>query len=230
MSELRTAYQILNKAIFWDFDGTLVYSEHLWSGSLYKTLQRYTSHTNITLDDIRPAMAHGFSWDYYDEDLHNLIGKKWWDFTFEHIRKVYKSVGITDSEIKSLLPLFKNVILEKENYHLYDDTIETLEKLKNKGFRHFLLSNNYPELDETMDKIGLSQYFDGMIISAQIGYDKPRKEIFEVALKAADHPEQCFMIGDNPQSDIKGAREVGIPAVLVHNDAGMELRDIPDII
>ena len=154
----------MNKAIFWDFDGTLVHSEHLWSGSLYRTLQRYTLHKDITLEDIRPPMSHGFSWDFYYEDM----------------QRVYKAVGITDSEAKELLPLFRKVLLEPENYHLYADTIQTLETLRSKGYRHYLLSNNYPELDITMDRIGLSQYFDGMIISAQVGFDKPRREIFEL--------------------------------------------------
>lgn len=208
----------MNKAIFWDFDGTLVHSEHLWSGSLYRSLQRYTLHKDITLEDIRPPMSHGFSWDFYYEDMREITGEKWWNYTFEHIHRVYKAVGITDSEAKELLPLFRKVLLEPENYHIYADTIQTLETLRSKGYRHYLLSNNYPELDITMDRIGLSQYFDGMIISAQVGFDKPRREIFELALETAGTPERCFMVGDNPQSDIKGALGVGIPAILVHNN------------
>lgn len=207
----------MNKAIFWDFDGTLVHSEHLWSGSLYRSLQRYSSHKDITLEEIRPPMSHGFSWDFYYEDLHELIGEKWWEYTFKHIFNVYKAVGITESEAKELLPLFRKVLLETENYHIYDDAVVTLETLREKGYRHFLLSNNYPELDITMEKLGLSKYFDGMIISAQVGYDKPRREIFEIALEKAGNPERCFMVGDNPQSDIKGALNVGISAILVHN-------------
>ena len=135
-----------------------------------------------------------------------------------NIYRVYKAVGITESEAKMLLPLFREVLLEPENYHLYGDTVSTLEMLREKGYRHYLLSNNYPELDVTMDKIGLSQYFDGMIISAQVGFDKPRREIFELALEMSGNPEKSFMVGDNPQSDIKGALGVGIPAILVHNN------------
>ncbi|MGN1134908.1 MAG: HAD family hydrolase [Oscillospiraceae bacterium] len=228
----------MNKTIFWDFDGTLVYSEHLWSGSLYRSLQRYTSHKDITLDEIRPPMSHGFSWDFYYEDMHELVGEKWWDYTFEHIFRVYKAVGITDSEAKTLLPLFRKTLLETENYHIYPDAVQTLETLQSRGYKHFLLSNNYPELDITMGKIGLAKYFDGMIISAQVGYDKPRHEIFEIALEKAGTPERCFMVGDNPQSDIKGAANIGIPAILVHNDnvqgfectVCTELSDILDIV
>ena len=39
----------MNKVIFWDFDGTLVYSEHLWSGSLLKTLERYTPKSDSAM-------------------------------------------------------------------------------------------------------------------------------------------------------------------------------------
>lgn len=207
----------MNKVIFWDFDGTLVYSEHLWSGSLLKTLERYTPDNKITLNEIRPPMAHGFSWDTPDENLGELIGEKWWDFTNEHIRNVYKAVGITEEETERLIPLFRKTILEPANYHLYPDTLETLKKLREMGFRHYMISNNYPELDVTANALGLDEYFDDYIISAQIGYDKPRREIFETAYLKADKPEKCLMVGDNPYSDIKGAEDFGILPVLVHN-------------
>ncbi len=48
------------KVVFWDFDGTLVYSNPLWSGSVYKALKDTDSGTKICFEDIRKHMAYGF--------------------------------------------------------------------------------------------------------------------------------------------------------------------------
>ncbi|MBQ8826536.1 MAG: HAD family hydrolase [Oscillospiraceae bacterium] len=207
----------MNKAIFWDFDGTLVYSRHLWSGSLLKTLERYTENNTVTLDNIRPPMARGFTWDEPDKTV-GLKDEAWWDYTNRHIADVYRAVGISESEITRLLPLYRLMIMEKENYLLYPDTFSVLSALKERGYKNYLLSNNYPELEEVAEALGLTDFLDGMIVSARVGYDKPRREIFDIALKAAGCPEKAYMAGDNPFSDIKGANSCGIPAILVHND------------
>ena len=55
-----------------------------------------------------------------------------------------------------------------------------------------------------------------MSVSGEIGYDKPRREIFEVAMRLAVHPDCCFFIGDNPIADGQGAANAGIHAMLVH--------------
>lgn len=211
----------INKVFFWDFDGTLVYSHHLWSGTLLKTLQLYTKDNKVTLEQIRSPMAYGFSWDTPDEDFTKLTGEKWWDFTFEHIRDVYKAVGMSDSETERLLPLFRRTILERSNFIIYPDAFRTLLCLRELGYRHYMISNNFPELTEICSDLGFDEYFDGYIVSARVGYDKPRREIFRLAYDMAGAPEECYMVGDNPRSDIKGALDFGMSAILVHNDNDM---------
>lgn len=211
----------INKVIFWDFDGTLVYSHHLWSGTLLKTLQLYTEDNKVTLEQIRPPMAYGFSWDTPDEDFTQTTGEKWWEFTLEHIRDVYKAVGLSDGDAERLLPLFRSTILERENFRIYPDAFDTLSQLREQGYRHYMVSNNFPELTDICHDLGFDRCFDGYIVSAQVGYDKPRREIFQLAYDMAGAPDECFMVGDNPRSDIKGALNFGIKAVLVHNDNDM---------
>ena len=66
--------------------------------------------------------------------------------------------------------------------------------------------------------LGLAEYFIDYIVSANIGYEKPRNEIFQYALKIADYPNNCFMIGDNPIADIQGGKSAGMKTILTHND------------
>jgi HAD superfamily hydrolase (TIGR01549 family) len=55
---------------------------------------------------------------------------------------------------------------------------------------------------------GLDQYFDHIVTSEEAGYDKPRKEPFELALaKMKPAGNRIWMIGDNPINDIQGAKE-----------------------
>ena len=56
------------------------------------------------------------------------------------------------------------------------------------------------------------------IVSANIGYEKPREEIFKHALSVAKFPNTCYMIGDNPIADIRGGKSVGMKSILVHRE------------
>jgi putative hydrolase of the HAD superfamily len=103
-----------------------------------------------------------------------------------------------------------------ENYALYVDTLPVLERLKAMDFSQYIVSNNYPELSHTAAILGLAPYFSGIIVSGEIGYDKPRREIFEAALELAGRPGCCFFIGDNPMADGQGAAGAGIRVLLVH--------------
>ncbi len=56
----------------------------------------------------------------------------------------------------------------------------------------------------------------GYILSASVGYEKPRKEIYEYAIAKAGNPEIKYMIGDNPITDYQGGLEAGMTPILVH--------------
>ena len=55
---------------------------------------------------------------------------------------------------------------------------------------------------------GLDHYFDHIVTSEEAGYDKPRREPFELAVDKMKPRGNCiWMVGDNSLNDIKGARE-----------------------
>jgi putative hydrolase of the HAD superfamily len=58
---------------------------------------------------------------------------------------------------------------------------------------------------------GLDELFDFVVTSEEAGKDKPDKKPFEVALeKLQIEPNDIWMIGDNPHSDMLGAGEMGM--------------------
>ena len=79
-----------------------------------------------------------------------------------------------------------------------------------------ILSNHVPELPSIVDGVGLGPLIDRVFSSAVTGYEKPHPESHRVAL-GGDPPGECFMVGDNIDSDVLGAEEVGLRAILVRD-------------
>jgi HAD superfamily hydrolase (TIGR01549 family) len=209
----------MKKVIFWDFDGTLVHSKHLWSNAIYDTLLNYIPDTSITFSQIRALTFDLYPWDTPDEDFTHLTGEQWWNHMEQRFCEKYLEVGVPADIARKAGTEIRDKILQKEKYHLYEDTLSTLVSCENLGYKNYILSNNYPELPQMIHQLKLSPYFDGIIVSGLVGYDKPRKEIFQIALERAGFPDICYMVGDNPKADIKGALDMKIPAVLVHHQA-----------
>lgn len=62
---------------------------------------------------------------------------------------------------------------------------------------------------------GISSYFDHLTISCEVGYLKPRKEIFESALRSLDvSPEEALHVGDLFDADVRGAASIGMHSLL----------------
>lgn len=82
-------------------------------------------------------------------------------------------------------------------------------------YKMYILSNGFTELQSRkMQSAGIAHYFDGMILSEDIGVNKPNPAIFTHALQVTESTaEESLMIGDNYEVDIEGAQRVGIDQV-----------------
>ena len=199
----------------WDFDGTLAYCNHVWSGSVFRALNETVADHTVTFQAIRRCNVSGFTWHTPDEDFTELVGEKWWEFMNAHFFRSFVSLGIDEKQAKIASEKVREIIMLPSNYNLFDDTVAALQKAKEKGHTNIILSNNYPELEVITDALGITKYFDRLIISGLVGYDKPRKEIFDIA--KSFYPDEDFvMIGDNPVADIIGGKAAGMTTVLVH--------------
>lgn len=86
--------------------------------------------------------------------------------------------------------------MAEENYCLYADARDTLERCFRLGYRNYLLTNNYPGIVETVQKLGIGDSFLAFVVSSHVGYNKPCKELFAYVKKLARASEICRMIGD----------------------------------
>ena len=142
--------------------------------------------------------------------------------------------GVTPSDAVSVCNAFRKNVVSYE-YVVYPEAKDVLRYFSEKGYKHYIISNNFPELREVFLRLGLDEEIAGYFISASVGYDKPRKEMFEYAMAKAGNPEVCYMIGDNPVADYEGGLNAGMKPVLVHKKAEgkvccEELTELFDII
>jgi putative hydrolase of the HAD superfamily len=156
------------KTLFWDFHGTLIRAEKLWSKSLYQAITHIWPDRTITLEQLSANQHPGtFPWDYPERDYRHLTDpEKWWQAMEQQFAAISQRSGWTAAEASQVAPTVRELILEPANFHLYEDAIQTLEALSGQGWRHILLSNNFPELPALMDQLDISRFFDQQIVSA----------------------------------------------------------------
>ena len=204
------------KVFCWDFDGTITVSNPLWTGCVVDALKLVEpSMDDSFFDVIRPYMAFGFPWHTPEKDYSEYTGDAWWELMEKHFCKSYIECGINSAIAYEAAPKVKSIITQKSRYIIYDDANETLCKLRQHGAKNILLSNNYPELRSVLKALEVEKYFDEIIISAEVGYNKPNKEIFDIA-KSKYPDADYYMIGDSINADIIGGKQNGMTTVLVH--------------
>jgi putative hydrolase of the HAD superfamily len=222
---------MMNKVIFWDFDGTLVPFTS-WHLAVIDVLNECEPGHHIETEQIRPFLRDGFFWHRPEEPhLHLNNPDRWWQALEPLFIKCYQGIGYADKRAKELAGQVRQQMIKPERYSLYNDTIPVLSALKENDWKNVILSNHMPELPDVVEKLGLYRYIDLCITSAATGYEKPNTQAFLNALSLADNPTKVWMVGDNMVSDIKGAEAVGIPAILVnvphvHSNQVADMKDI----
>lgn len=124
----------------------------------------------------------------------------------------------------------------RENVYFENNIYDTLKTLKDMGYKIGVISNTcyYDEvMKECFKKAGIFDLIDCFTFSYSLKCGKPDKEIFKSALlKMNVLPNECIMVGDNLNSDIKPAKELGMNTIWLNNTSNRELSSevIPDII
>lgn len=100
----------------------------------------------------------------------------------------------------------------------YPDAYSTLAALSNKGYCLGIIANQNFGTAERLEAWGLRKFFEVIAASAEIGYAKPDKEIFEKAFSLAGcRAEESVMVGDRLDNDIVPAKALGMKTVWVKN-------------
>ena len=104
------------------------------------------------------------------------------------------------------------------NYVRIDEHAKsTLQKLHEKYELGIVSNFAIPECVLTLlEKHGLDQFFDVVVVSGAVNKRKPSPEIFKKALQELNvNPEETVFVGDTVDADIEGARSVGMKTIFI---------------
>jgi len=112
------------------------------------------------------------------------------------------------------------------------------------GQRHRLaVVSNFdysPTCHAILEREGIAQHFETVVISDEVGWRKPKPIIFETALRRLGLPSaEALFVGDRADIDVLGARAVGMPTAWINRDAAalpgdiwppdFEIRDLKEL-
>lgn len=97
-----------------------------------------------------------------------------------------------------------------------------------------IVTNGVADVQESkLRSCGLDSFVKRLFISDKVGAMKPQREYFDHVMKELGcGVEACLMIGDNPETDIKGAQDFGIQAIWYNSrqmDAQVDAIEIKDL-
>lgn len=90
--------------------------------------------------------------------------------------------------------------------------VSLLDAIKGKA-KIGIITNGFTALQQIrLERTGLRDYFDLLVISEQVGVAKPDPKIFDYAFEKMGNPprERVMMVGDTAESDILGGMNAGL--------------------
>ena len=135
--------------------------------------------------------------------------KGWWR---ELVDRVLEEVAPATDELDrdNFFEIAYEHFAEAGVWALYPEVLEVLEQLQGR-FRLGVISNFDGRLRMILEQLGISKYFSEVVISSEVGADKPDPLIFQRALELANVlPNESLHVGDDPVKDWQGAAESGL--------------------
>ncbi len=122
---------------------------------------------------------------------------------------------------RNMVPLLDRIGRVKLWSSIIPGTREALVAFRDLGLQLVVVSNSDGTVDELLADVGLRNFFDAVIDSHVVGYEKPNPKIFFHALEVVGAvAETTLHVGDLYEADVVGARAAGVHALLLdpYND------------
>jgi putative hydrolase of the HAD superfamily len=132
----------------------------------------------------------------------------------ENIRDFMTLKGVESPEIfEESVTVYEE--LKLSSIKLYPEVKETLEKIKENGFRMAIVTDADTEnAEKRLNKTGIREYFEFIVTPDVTGLRKPSHENFHRGLKSIDaSPEKSMVVGDSPKREIMPGNEMGLYTV-----------------
>lgn len=204
-------------AVLLDVGGTLIESQPSPAAVYARVLSRWGPST--TTAEVEPAFRdtwceltqqHPPGGDRY----HILKGgeREWWG---EFVRRVIRRLGHSAPWRPVLDELFE-CFADPGMWQVFPEVFAVLEWLRRRSYRLAVVSNWDSRLPSLLAGLGLTRFFDTVLVSALEGVEKPSPVIFHrAAQRLGVPPAACLHVGDSPLDDYRGASSAGMTALLI---------------
>jgi putative hydrolase of the HAD superfamily len=196
-------------AVFLDIDGTLLWVDLDVEGYV-EDLAPYSGNGGLTAERVS-----GPVWESLRRHIRENIRHR----TQEDLAGFKRhNAEITASElgIEAPVEVLTGVAERRISFNPYPESGRVMRELRAMGLPLYAVSNWDVELSRVLDDLGWTGYFDGLVVSAVLGVEKPDGEIFEEALRVSGvERDRVVHVGNDPVTDIRGASKAGLDTVFV---------------
>ena len=214
---------------------------------------------DITLIDIKKAQNAAIEYLYKKYNFSNVTNledfvSKWDELTEYHYAfYTRKEISYEEQRRRRIVGLFEafNVTLNEEAIKVYDvylksfednwclfiDVWEVLNKLHNDGYKLGVISNGDLEQQTLkLKKTGIYELFDIVTTSSEYSYSKPDIRLYEEVIKRFKiNKNEMIMIGDEFKKDVLPCLSIGIKAIWLNRNGKenaynvLEIKSLNDI-
>ncbi|PKB79888.1 MAG: hypothetical protein BZY88_10895 [SAR202 cluster bacterium Io17-Chloro-G9] len=215
------------KSISFDFYNTLV---QFWPP--LDEIQQAACH-ELGLNVSKSNLEHGYSVadGYFNKEngrrsLSSRSAKERSEFFARYEQMILENAGLPVS-LDLASQVWEMAMTIPKDFVPFDDTIPVLSALRGGGYRLGVLTNLRRDIGELCSRLGLAQYLDFCINAEEAGAEKPHSPMFLAALERVSvDADEALHVGDQFESDVLGARAVGMHGVLI--DRGGWHDNVPD--
>ncbi|HUS82164.1 MAG TPA: HAD family hydrolase [Dehalococcoidia bacterium] len=207
------------RAVLFDLGYTLWDVDYSGETQAYETLRRRLARE--TGEPVPPAekLRAAVSAVFRRETVAWLHGKLEQKPTAEIYGEGFETLGL-DVSAEVLGRIAEAALFRSIRYTVDPETPRVLAALKERGLLVGAVSNTYQSsraLEKSLVKHGLMQYIDTLVVSSEVGWEKPHPAIFREALRRLGvEAKETVFVGDIVWADIQGAQALGMKAVLTH--------------
>lgn len=216
------------KAIFFDAAGTLLHA-HPSVGHVYaEVLARCgpTVDSRLMEQTFRKMFSERRGERHTVSALEN-DGYDWWRaLVFDALDSLEICLDDRDAFFRELYWRFADA----DVWRLFPDAMPALLEARGRGLKTALVSNWDVRLRRVIDAMGIRSLFDALVISAEVGVEKPDPDIFRIACERLGVPrEEALHVGDSQREDIEGATAAGVHCRLLDRSARSKEDAIADL-
>ncbi|MFC1867107.1 HAD family hydrolase [Thermodesulfobacteriota bacterium] len=223
------------KTIFFDVGNTLTSMDFGW---VRKKLKRCGVLCDV--EDLRRAEAAARP--VVSRELARLRSTEGQETFFFYMQNILRKLVVTsemgdkehDEIIRTLLPILRaqGQSLRLWSY-LLPGVMDALDMLRKRELRIVAVSNSEGIVEQLLLNLGLIHYFDKVVDSHIVGFEKPDPRLFHHALEISDSdPATTLHIGDIYHIDVLGAWSAGVHALLIDpfgDWEGVDCARLPDV-